>query len=155
MPSSFWSSSTSTIAVSIPSIWPAGARLFFLLVNPISNEESAATSGTSPGGPSKMSGATIGAVVFFSLVGAYFVLGVAYGKYKHGQFAHPQASGVRRFFYLVGDGFGFALNGCALLRKPFAPTERQLSHNDSFEMASTKEKLKAQDNPTAKQRNLK
>ena len=67
-----------------------------------------------------MGSGTVFAIVFFSLVGGYFVLGMLWGRYKHRAFAHPHAKGIRRFFYRVGDGFGFALNGCALLRKPLA-----------------------------------
>ena len=96
-------------------------------------------------GKHNMSGGTIFAIILFSMVGGDFVLGVMWGKHSHGKFAHPHAGGVRRFFYYVGDGFGFALNGCALIRKPFAPAELggREQRPSSFELSPTKKSSKS------------
>ena len=65
-----------------------------------------------------MSAGTVAAIVICCLLGGYVVLGIAYGYYRDKKFAHPHAAGIRRGVYLVGDCFGFALNGCAAIRDP-------------------------------------
>ena len=90
---------------------------------------------------SSMSGGTLFCVVFFAIVGGYAILGMAFGKYQHGAFAHPHARGVRRGFHLLGDGFGFALNGCSLIRsKPTLATE------DALQLTTMKQTKKSPSN---------
>ena len=55
------------------------------------------------------------AILAFGLLGAYAVAGMAYGRWKHGRFAHPHAACAGGFFRMCGDGITFSLNGCHLL----------------------------------------